>query len=337
MLGPELQIIIVTLIFLGLLTAGMAVPFAIAVPAVIYLLMQGGFSGAQRSRPDELGQHEHVRAHRGAAVHVHGRHPERQRIVEPHLQRARQAGGAAARRAVADQHRGLRDLRLGERLEHRHRRLDRRRRAAAIDQPQLPSRARRRLARGRRHARHPDSAELPDDHLRHLHRDLGAETVHRRRDPGPDHDGAVHALYRRARQARAERRAEGAGRAQRARGDPRARRHRAVRGADRRHARRALFRRGDHDRGGGDRLLPVDPARLPVRRPQSAQAGRGDAFDRQFLRQHPVPDLRRLRVLLRDQLRRHRREADRVHRRHEADARSSSTRCCSCCSPCSAA
>ena len=43
MLGPELQIIIVTVIFLGLLTAGMAVPFAIAVPAVIYLLMQGGF------------------------------------------------------------------------------------------------------------------------------------------------------------------------------------------------------------------------------------------------------------------------------------------------------
>ena len=30
-------------LFLGLLTAGMAVPFAIAVPAVIYLLMQGGF------------------------------------------------------------------------------------------------------------------------------------------------------------------------------------------------------------------------------------------------------------------------------------------------------
>src|SRR5215475_7109304 len=44
MLGPELQIITVTVIFLGLLTAGMAVPFAIAVPAVIYLLMQGGFS-----------------------------------------------------------------------------------------------------------------------------------------------------------------------------------------------------------------------------------------------------------------------------------------------------
>src|SRR6476620_9875814 len=44
MLGPELQILIVTVLFLGLLTAGMAVPFAIAVPAVIYLLMQGGFA-----------------------------------------------------------------------------------------------------------------------------------------------------------------------------------------------------------------------------------------------------------------------------------------------------
>ena len=44
MFGPELQILIVTVIFLGLLTAGMAVPFAIAVPAVIYLLMQGGFT-----------------------------------------------------------------------------------------------------------------------------------------------------------------------------------------------------------------------------------------------------------------------------------------------------
>ena len=44
MFGPEVQALIVTVIFLVLLTAGMAVPFAIAVPAVIYLLMQGGFS-----------------------------------------------------------------------------------------------------------------------------------------------------------------------------------------------------------------------------------------------------------------------------------------------------
>ena len=43
-MGPELQIVIVTVLFIGLLTAGMAVPFAIAVPAVVYLLMQGGFT-----------------------------------------------------------------------------------------------------------------------------------------------------------------------------------------------------------------------------------------------------------------------------------------------------
>ncbi len=44
MLGPELQILIVTVLFLGLLTAGMAVPFAIAVPAMVYLLLQGGLT-----------------------------------------------------------------------------------------------------------------------------------------------------------------------------------------------------------------------------------------------------------------------------------------------------
>src|SRR5215210_8128758 len=44
MFGPEVQVLIVTVLFLSLLTAGMAVPFAIAVPAVIYLLMQGGFT-----------------------------------------------------------------------------------------------------------------------------------------------------------------------------------------------------------------------------------------------------------------------------------------------------
>jgi len=43
-MSVELQFIIAMLLFLALLTAGMAVPFAIAVPAVIYLLMQGGFS-----------------------------------------------------------------------------------------------------------------------------------------------------------------------------------------------------------------------------------------------------------------------------------------------------
>jgi tripartite ATP-independent transporter DctM subunit len=40
--SPEFQLILVTALFLGLLTAGMAVPFAITVPALVYLLLQGG-------------------------------------------------------------------------------------------------------------------------------------------------------------------------------------------------------------------------------------------------------------------------------------------------------
>jgi C4-dicarboxylate transporter, DctM subunit len=41
-MSPELQLLIVTALFLGLLMAGMAVPFAITIPALIYLLLQGG-------------------------------------------------------------------------------------------------------------------------------------------------------------------------------------------------------------------------------------------------------------------------------------------------------
>ena len=41
-MSPELQIIVTFAVFLVLLTCGMAVPFAIAVPAVFYLLLQGG-------------------------------------------------------------------------------------------------------------------------------------------------------------------------------------------------------------------------------------------------------------------------------------------------------
>ncbi|HWE18712.1 MAG TPA: TRAP transporter large permease [Hyphomicrobiaceae bacterium] len=41
-MGPEIQLLIVALLFLGLLIAGMPVPFAITIPAIIYLLLQGG-------------------------------------------------------------------------------------------------------------------------------------------------------------------------------------------------------------------------------------------------------------------------------------------------------
>ena len=42
-MSPALQILLITGLFLGLLASGMAVPFAIAVPAIVYLLIQGGF------------------------------------------------------------------------------------------------------------------------------------------------------------------------------------------------------------------------------------------------------------------------------------------------------
>ncbi len=45
MMGPGVQILLVFAVFLLLLAAGMAVPFAITVPAVLYLLLQGGLSG----------------------------------------------------------------------------------------------------------------------------------------------------------------------------------------------------------------------------------------------------------------------------------------------------
>jgi C4-dicarboxylate transporter DctM subunit len=43
-MAPEVQLLIVTGMFLGLLTAGMPVPFAIVIPAVIYLFLQGGLA-----------------------------------------------------------------------------------------------------------------------------------------------------------------------------------------------------------------------------------------------------------------------------------------------------
>jgi C4-dicarboxylate transporter, DctM subunit len=43
-MSPEIQILVTFGLFLVLLTCGMAVPFAIAVPAVFYLLLQGGLT-----------------------------------------------------------------------------------------------------------------------------------------------------------------------------------------------------------------------------------------------------------------------------------------------------
>ena len=41
-MSPDAQIVLTFVFFLVLLGCGMAVPFAIAVPAMFYLLLQGG-------------------------------------------------------------------------------------------------------------------------------------------------------------------------------------------------------------------------------------------------------------------------------------------------------
>ena len=44
-MSPELQIIVVFAVFIGLLVIGMSVPFAIMVPSLVYVLLQGGLKG----------------------------------------------------------------------------------------------------------------------------------------------------------------------------------------------------------------------------------------------------------------------------------------------------
>ena len=105
----------------------------------------------------------------------------------------------ASRRIAADQHRGLRDLCLGQWIEHRDRGVDRGRRPAAAHCAQIRPAIGGGVARGRRHTRHPAAPELRNDRLRHLHRNLGPEIVHGRRCARPDHDGGLHDLYRRPR------------------------------------------------------------------------------------------------------------------------------------------
>jgi len=67
MLGPELPVLIVTVLFLGLLTrAGKAVPFAICGAGGRLSADAGWFHGTQRPRLMSWGSNEHIRSHRRA-------------------------------------------------------------------------------------------------------------------------------------------------------------------------------------------------------------------------------------------------------------------------------
>ena len=59
--SPELQILIVTCLFLGLLTPGWRCRSRSPSRRVLYLLLQGGMPSAQQPRAGELGQHEQLR------------------------------------------------------------------------------------------------------------------------------------------------------------------------------------------------------------------------------------------------------------------------------------
>ena len=114
-----------------LLTCGMAVPFAIAVPAMFYLLLQGGLTSLNSLGLVSWGS---MNSFVLTCVPLFMLMAEILRVSglsKPHLWRpaklvARLPGGL-----LADQYRRLRDVRFGRGLEHRHRGLDRRRGAAA--------------------------------------------------------------------------------------------------------------------------------------------------------------------------------------------------------------
>ena len=245
-------------LFLLLLAAGMAVPFAIAVPGVVYLLLQNGVTalkgiglvtwGSMNSFTltaiplfvlmAELMQRSGLsfRIYRGLAKVV-------SRLPGGLLQT--NIVGCALFAAIS-----------GSSVAT----------AASIGGVALPQLVQRNYDRGSRPGRWPRAVRSasccrPDrpDHLRFVHRDLGGQAVHGGRDPRPDADRHVHVVYRRAlvlgpRGAARERR-----RGWRAAG---ACRHRAIRVADLRHYGQHLFRRGHADRGGF-RRLSVRVAALP--------------------------------------------------------------------------
>ena len=54
-MSAGLEVAIVLVVFLGLLAAGMSIPFAIGVPAIVYLLLHGGVASLKGKRPPNFG------------------------------------------------------------------------------------------------------------------------------------------------------------------------------------------------------------------------------------------------------------------------------------------
>ena len=146
---------------------------------------------------DDLGQQRVVDAGRAAAVHLDGRDPVPHQAVGGDVPRARALAQLAARPADARQRAGLRHLRLGVGLLGRDLRDRRQDRAAGTEEARLRRDGQPRLARRRRHARHPHSAVDHDGGLRGAGQRLDHPGVPRRLPAGPARDGALLRLHRR--------------------------------------------------------------------------------------------------------------------------------------------
>ena len=211
-MSAGLEVAIVLVVFLGLLAAGMAIPFAIGVPAIVYLLLHGGVASLKGIGLMSWGSMNsfaltaiplfilmaEIMQHSGLSFRIYRGLSKLVCVIPGGLLQTNIAGcalfAAISGSSVAT--------------------------AAAIGTVALPQLHPARLspaaggglAGGGRHARHPDPAVDRDDRLRHLHRDLGVEAVHRRHRAGPAADRPVHGLCLRSRADQAGDRAAREGR-----------------------------------------------------------------------------------------------------------------------------
>ena len=152
--------------------------------------------GRQRARHRGVGQQRLVVARRPAAVHLDGRDPVPHPPLGGDVPRLRALAQPAAGRAHARQRGGLRRVRLGVGLVRRHHRHGRQDRAAGAQEARLRRDAGARLARRRRHARHPDPAVDHDGDLCGAGQRVDHPGVSRRLPAGPPGDGALFRLHR---------------------------------------------------------------------------------------------------------------------------------------------
>ena len=192
-LPQALRALTVFALLIALMLTGMPVSIALGLTVLTFLFTLT--DGADRSGVDEaVHRHRELRDHGDPVLHP-GRqfpHPWRRRAPDDRFRDL--ADRALARRTGACRHRRLRDVRAGVRLERRHRRGDRRDRAAGDGAARLSDALRRRHHHGRRLARHPDAAVDPEDRLRGLHQHLDRRAVRRR--PAARHRADRHAVRR---------------------------------------------------------------------------------------------------------------------------------------------